>query len=98
MVIGVTGSGKSTACNFILNQKVFNTKLKGKGVSVTTNSDTHSGTMLRKRVLFVDTPGFSDAYELEEQCMTDLGRALYFAQAGAHAIVICFNGTAIDLT
>ena len=50
--------------------------------------------MLGKRVLFVDTPGFSDAYESEEQRMTDLGRALYFAQAGVHAIVICFNGTA----
>ena len=92
MVIGVTGSGKSTACNFFLNQKVFNTK--GGAVSVTTKSDAHSGTVLGKRVLFVDTPGFSDAYESEEQRMTDLGRALYFAQAGVHAIVICFNGTA----
>ena len=92
MVIGVTGSGKSTACNFFLNQKVFNTK--GGAVSVTTKSDAHSGTMLGKKVLFVDTPGFSDAYESEEQRMTDLGRALYFAQAGVHAIVICFNGTA----
>ena len=92
MVIGVTGSGKSTACNFFLNQKVFNTK--GGAVSVTAKSDAHSGTVLGKRVLFVDTPGFSDAYESEEQRMTDLGRALYFAQAGVHAIVICFNGTA----
>ena len=44
MVIGVTGSGKSTACNFFLNQKVFNTK--GGAVSVTTKSDAHSGTVL----------------------------------------------------
>ena len=92
MVIGVTGSGKSTACNFFLNQKVFNTK--GGAVSVTAKSDAHSGTVLGKKVLFVDTPGFSDAYESEEQRMADLGRALYFAQAGVHAIVICFNGTA----
>ena len=92
MIIGVTGSGKSTACNFFLNQKVFNTK--GGAVSVTTKSDAHNGTVLGKKVLFVDTPGFSDAYESEEQRMTDLGRALYFAQAGVHAIVICFNGTA----
>ena len=84
MVIGVTGSGKSTACNFFLNQKVFNTE--GGAVSVTTKSDAHSGTVFGKRVLFVDTPGFSDAYEY-------LGRALYFAQAGVHAIVICFKGT-----
>ena len=70
-----------------LNQKVFNTK--GGAVSLTTKSDAHSGTVLGKRVLFVDTPGFSDAYESEEQRMTELGRALYFAQAGVHAIVIC---------
>ena len=55
---------------------------------------TLSGTVLGKRVLFVDTPGFSDAYESEEQRMTDLGRALYFAQAGLHAVVICFSGMA----
>ena len=92
MFIGVTGSGKSTACNFFLNQEVFNTK--GRAVSVTTKSDAHSGTVLGKRVLFVDTPGFSDAYESEEQHMTDLSRALYFAQAGVHAIVIFLNGKA----
>ena len=92
MVIGVTGSGKSTACNFFLNKKVFNTK--GGAVSVTIKSDAHSGIVLGKKVMFIDTPGFSDAYESEEQRMADLGRALYFAQAGVHAIAICFNGTA----
>ena len=40
MVIGVTGSGKSTACNFFLNQKVFNTK--GRAVSVTAKNDAHT--------------------------------------------------------
>ena len=82
----------STACNFFLNQKVFNTK-GGVVLSVTIKSVAHSGTMLGRRVLFVDTPGFSDAYESEEQRMTDLGRAFYFAQAGVHAIVIGFNGS-----
>ena len=92
MVIGVTGSGKSTACNFFLNKKVFNTK--GGAVSVTIKSDAHSGMVLGKKIMFIDTPGFSDAYESEEQRMADLGRALYYAQAGVHAIAICFNGTA----
>jgi len=92
MIIGVTGSGKSTACNFFINEKVFNTK--GGAVSVTVKSDAHTGIVLGKKILFIDTPGFSDAYETEEQRMADLGRALYYAQAGVHAIVICFNGTA----
>ena len=92
MVIGVTGSGKSTTCNFFLKQEVFDTKAGA--MSVTFKSDAHSGTVFGKRVLFIDTPGFSDAYESEEQRMTDLGRALYFAQDGVHAIVICLNGNA----
>jgi len=92
MVIGVTGSGKSTACNFFCGQNVFNTK--GGAVSVTTKSEAHSCYILNKKVLLIDTPGFSDAYESEEQRMTDLGKALYYAQEGVHAIVICFNGTA----
>ena len=92
MVIGVTGSGKSTACNFFCGQNVFNTK--GGAVSVTTKSEAHSCYILDKKVLLIDTPGFSDAYESDEQRMTDLGKALYYAQEGVHAIVICFNGTA----
>ena len=92
MIIGVTGSGKSTACNFFFNKEVFNTR--GGAVSVTIKSDAHSGIVHGKKVLFIDTPGFSDAYESEELRMADLGRALYYAQYGVHAIVICFNGTA----
>ena len=92
MVIGVTGSGKSTACNFFCGQDVFNTK--GGAVSVTTKSEAHKCYILDKKVLLIDTPGFSDAYESEEQRMTDLGKALYYAHEGVHAIVICFNGAA----
>ena len=44
MVVGVTGSGKSTACNFFLKQEVFDTKAGA--VSVTFKSDAHSGTSL----------------------------------------------------
>lgn len=91
MIIGITGSGKSTACNFVLGRKAFAAR-RG-AVSITGRSDAHSGNVLNSKVLFIDTPGFSDAYETNEQRMQDLATALYFAQNGVHAIGICYDGS-----
>ena len=92
MIIGVTGSGKSSACNFFINKKVFNTM--GGAVSVTAKTEAHNGIVCGKKVLFIDTPGFSDAYESDELRLEELGKALWHARSGIHAIIICFNGNA----
>ena len=92
MIIGVTGSGKSAACNFFIDKKLFNTKCGL--VSVTVKSEAHSGVVCGKKVLFIDTPGFCDAHESEELRLEELGKALWYAHRGIHAIIICFNGNA----
>lgn len=91
LIIGVTGAGKSTACNFFLDKEAF--KAKKGAISITTKSEAHGGDILGKKVLFIDTPGFSDAYQSNEERINDLAKALLFARNGVHALGICFDGS-----
>lgn len=91
MIVGVTGAGKSTACNFFLGREVF--VAGGGAVSVTTESEACSGDLLGNKVLFIDTPGFSNTYQSNKDRMNDLVTALHLAQNGVHALGICFDGS-----
>ena len=91
LVVGVTGSGKSSACNFFIGSDVFNTA--GGAIAVTAKSDAHVQCMLGKRVLFIDTPGFGDEFASDEVRMAELGRAILFAREGVNAIVLCIDGS-----
>jgi len=91
LVVGVTGSGKSSACNFFIGENVFETE--GGAIAVTAKSDAHVQTISRKRVLFIDTPGFGDEFASDEVRMAELGRAILFAKDGVNAIVLCLDGS-----
>lgn len=91
LVVGVTGSGKSSACNFFIGSDVFNTA-EG-AIAVTAKSDAHIQSILGKQVLFIDTPGFGDEFVSDEIRMAELGRAILFARDGVNAIVLCMDGS-----
>ena len=91
LVVGVTGSGKSSACNFFIGKNVFETE--GGAIAVTAKSDAHIQTILGRRVLFIDTPGFGDEFASDEVRMAELGRAILFAKDGVNAIVLCIDGS-----
>lgn len=91
MILGVTGAGKSLACNFYLGTKIF--KSKGGMVSVTTKSQSHCGDLFGSKVMFIDTPGFSDAYDSNETRLKDIAKALFYAQDGVNAVGICLDGS-----
>lgn len=90
MILGVTGAGKSTVCNFFLGEEAFAAEMGQ--ISITTKSQAQSGNVSGQKVLFIDTPGFSDAYQSNEERVNDLGVALHFAQNGIHSLGICFDG------
>jgi len=85
ILTGVTGSGKSSACNFYCNkEKEFPT---GGGIlPVTMKSHAAITTMLNYKVRIIDSPGFCDDHVTEEEHMKELGRGIMFARQGVHAI------------
>ena len=65
LVTGVTGSGKSSLCNFLSCSNTAFEAGCGFG-SITEKSAAAIITMQGKRVKLIDTPGFCDDYETEE--------------------------------
>lgn len=88
LVIGTTGSGKSTFGNFLLGEKKFKVR-RGGFSSVTTSTEAHTVRLQDRILYFVDTPGFSDTDRPDEDIIEEIGRAVTLARDGAHAIFIC---------
>lgn len=89
LVTGVTGSGKSSLCNFLSCSTAFETSCGF--ASVTTKSAAAIITMQGKRVKLIDTPGFCDDYETEEEHMEEFGEAVVLASKGVNAIGLVIN-------
>lgn len=89
MVTGVTGSGKSTFCNFICAEEVF--RANDGLVSVTAKTGAVTKSLLGKTVRLIDTPGFCDEYETNEEHMKDLGQAIFLARSGVNAVGFVIN-------
>jgi len=91
MVVGVTGCGKSSFCNYMFKKAVFDASAGA--IAVTSTCNSNSLTINQKKILFIDTPGFSDEKVSNEQRVSDLGSVFLLAKNGLHAIVICFSGS-----
>ena len=84
LITGVTGSGKSTFCNFLCCSDAFEANCGF--ASVTSKSAAATITMQGKRIKLIDTPGFCDDHETEEQHMQEFGQSLVLASKGVNAI------------
>ena len=91
MVTGVTGSGKSAFCNFICAEEVFQTN-EGL-ISVTAKTQAITRRLLGKTVRLIDTPGFCDEYETNEEHMKELGQAIFLARNGVNAVGFTINAS-----
>jgi len=85
MVTGVTGNGKSAFCNFLsCSNTAFET---GSGfASITDKSAAAIITLQGIRLKLIDTPGFCDDYDDEDEHMKEFGEALILASKGVNAI------------
>jgi len=90
LVIGVTGAGKSSLCNFYFQESIC--KVSNGRISVAEDPTVHCHTINGRQFHFIDTPGFCDEYQSNDDRMMDVATALYHAKHGVHAIVICMNG------
>ena len=92
MLTGITGVGKSTACNFLLGEKIFDV---GQGmIPVTSKSGEHTAIVNSRELKIIDTPGFCEGNEKDgEEDLTELGKAILFARNGVHAIGLVLNAS-----
>ena len=84
MFAGITGAGKSSAGNFILNKRVF-TRKRGL-IHCTDKCSAVTLNVCDKTVKIIDTPGFFDAFTPTEQNFMEVSRALTFAKDGINAV------------
>ena len=92
MLTGITGVGKSTACNFLLGEKIFDV---GQGmIPVTSKSGEHTAVVESRELKIIDTPGFcEDNVKDGEEDLTELGKAIILARDGVNAIGLVINAS-----
>lgn len=90
LLLGSVGVGKSTLCNFFFGEEIFESE--SGVISVTSNFNAHCCSINGKRIMFIDSPGFSDTIMDNNTRMQEMGKALLSARNGVHAILFCMNG------
>jgi len=62
--------------------------------SVTSKAGAAIATINGQKVKLIDTPGFCDDYETEQEHMLEIGEAIYLARDGVNAICLAINADA----
>ena len=89
MVTGITGAGKSSACNFLLGKNIFEVGLVGK--AVTSQSRSYTTVLNGRKVEIIDSSSFREGGVTDEQNIKELCNTIFLARNGVHAIVLVVN-------
>lgn len=91
MLLGKTGSGKSSTANSILGQRLC--KSLASGTSVTRNCVRHSMIRFGRKLVIVDTPGIFDSEESNEKNQEKIIKYIGITSPGPHAFVLVLSIT-----
>ncbi len=89
MLLGKTGTGKSSAGNTIISDVVFKTGMSSK--SITTQCQKYLTTVEDRNISVMDTPGQFDTSMSEEQLKAEIVKCVYMSAPGPHVILLVMS-------